>query len=356
MSRLVLHVGLAKTGTTAFQAFLAANKDSLAANGLHYPDMLHGPNHAELAAAFSPRITGVSRSCGVHEPADRKKLRQRLRRKLARVDEAPAWIVSSEHISTMLRRPEHIKALSAFADSIFDDVLVIVVVRRSDYWVPSAYVESVKAGSPRPLDAEFVRRRAHLLDHKQFLRQWSNAFGADHVRIVPFLETDKSDPALLPARILAVAGVPTTASMGWPVPPHVRNESLSGEAAEVVRRLNATLPKTPMSVVETRRATVATVREAWPGPSLGLPPAVADELHSRGWVRTGVGDTEYAAGDGWAQWSAQPDAETAPPVRVRHRDVARAARLLRRRGILAPEWTDVPADTARRLIARVRRS
>jgi hypothetical protein len=356
MSRLVLHVGLAKTGTTAFQAFLAANKESLAETGLHYPDMLRGPNHAQLAAAFSQRITGVSRSCGVREPEDRTKLRQRLRRKLGTVDQAPSWIVSSEHISTMLRRPEDISALSEFVCSIFDEVLVVVVVRRSDYWVPSAYVESVKAGSPRPLDGQFVRRRSYLLDHQRFLRRWSKAFGADHVRIVPFLETDKSNPALLPARILAVAGVPTDVSMAWPTPPHVRNESLSGEAIEVIRQLNATLPQSPMRLAKTRRAAVTTVRQNWPGRSLGLTPLAADELLARGWVRTGVGQTRYAASDGWEQWSAQPDAATTPPATVRQREVALATRLLREQGVVDAGWTDVPADAARRLIARVRGS
>jgi hypothetical protein len=41
---------------------------------------------------------------------------------------------------------------------------------------------------------------------------------------------------------------------------------------------------------------------------------------------------------------------------VRQREVALAARLLREQGVVDAGWTDVPADAARRLIARVRGS
>ena len=38
MSRLIIHVGTHKTGTTSIQAYLAANRDALAASGVLYPD------------------------------------------------------------------------------------------------------------------------------------------------------------------------------------------------------------------------------------------------------------------------------------------------------------------------------
>ena len=53
MTRLVLHVGLAKTGTSAFQSFATWNRGELAARGVAYCDGFRGRNHSELAIAFS---------------------------------------------------------------------------------------------------------------------------------------------------------------------------------------------------------------------------------------------------------------------------------------------------------------
>jgi hypothetical protein len=355
MTRLVLHVGLAKTGTTAFQAFLSANRRQLAAAGLHFAEMLRGPNHAQLAAAFSTRITGVSRAMGVHALDDRIKLRQHLARKLRRADRAPAWIASSEHISTMLRRPDNIVDLAGFLHEFFDDVLVLIAVRRADFWVPSAYVEAVKAGNTRRLDEQFVQQRSYLLHHRKMLRRWSAAFGARQVRIVPFLETDKDAPAALPARLLSVAGVPVEAVTGLPTPPHVRNEALSAEAVEVLRLINAQLcDDKPTRDPRTRRKATEMLRKRWPGDPPALTPEAAVALHERGWVRTGVGSTRFAAGDGWDVWESQPDAPTCSPVDVRPRDVALATKLLRRDGVVQSRWTAGPVDAARRLVARAR--
>ena len=55
MRRLVLHIGLEKTGTTSFQAFCADNRAALAARGALYPanaECFLRLNHAPLAASY----------------------------------------------------------------------------------------------------------------------------------------------------------------------------------------------------------------------------------------------------------------------------------------------------------------
>src|SRR5437762_8200031 len=102
----------------------------------------------------------------------------------------------------MVRRPAGLAALADFLHQFFDDVDVLFVLRRGDYWLPSSYAEYVTSGGSRPLDAAFVRRREPMLRVRRLLRRWERAFGPGSVKAVPFLEADKANPVALPARIL----------------------------------------------------------------------------------------------------------------------------------------------------------
>jgi hypothetical protein len=48
--KLILHIGTHKTGTTSLQAWLANNREALAANGVSYPHatVAHGSGHHRL--------------------------------------------------------------------------------------------------------------------------------------------------------------------------------------------------------------------------------------------------------------------------------------------------------------------
>ena len=342
MSRLVVHAGMAKTGTTALQSFFWHNREALTEHGLAYCTGFRRRNHAELAVAFSSTVTPLTRNEGVDGADGRPALRDRLREILGDPHSAPGFLTSSEHLSTLVRDPADVAELADFLHSIYDEVLVLLVMRRADYWTPSAYVEAVKAGDRRPFNADFIARRWFVLDHEDLFQRWGDAFGADNVRAVPFLESDKSDPQLLPARVLAAAGVPFGTIDEWPLPPKVANTSLSAYGTEVLRRFsNERKSKdAPMSVLSKRGPIVKTVRENWPGEAPGLTPEAAAELHRRGWVRTGVETMPYAvASDAWQQWSGQPDAPTAPLVSVTDGDVRRLVGLLREQEIIDRSWT-----------------
>jgi hypothetical protein len=356
MTRLVLHIGMPKTGTTAFQAFIAGNQEQLAANGLRYPKgVLRGPNHAELAAAFSDRITGVSRRHGVDSPRAQQKFRRRLAQRLrSNLGAAPAWLATSEHIGFQVRQPENIAAMAEYLAGFFDDITVLLSFRRADYWVPSNYVESIKSGQAHLLDAAFVRKRGDVLDYSAFAARWGDAFGHDNIRVVPFLESDKAHPTALPMRLLAAAGISESVTAHWPTPPTVHNPSPSAVAVEVMRKVNAAFDPSPFRDQRRRRAGVPVVRQAWPGPSLALTPDASDELHRCGLVRGGIGTTPYAASDGWPEWTEQRDAPTSPMPSVSDRDVAHTVRLLRRHGVIEPRLIDRPALVARRVAGKLR--
>ena len=358
MSRLVLHAGMAKTGTTAVQSFVWANREQLTANGLTYCTGFRRRNHAELAVAFSSTVTPLTKAEGVGAGDERLDLRRRLPAMLGDPDAAPAYLASSEHLSTLVRQQSDIDDLAELLRSLYDEVTVVVVVRRADYWTPSAYVEAVKAGDRRPFNADFIARRWFVLDHQAMFSRWGEAFGAENVHAVTFLESDKADARRLPARVLTAAGLPTEVMNDWPLPPRVANLSLSAYATELLRRVNNDHQgaDAPMSVISRRGRVVSTRREHWPGPGPVLTPEAAAELTDRGWLRTGIEQTTYAAGDGWAEWAGQPDAPTAPLVDVADEDVERLTALLRRQDLLPdPRWNRFAPKGARRFVRKLLR-
>jgi hypothetical protein len=355
VSRLVLHIGLSKTGTTAFQEFAAGNAERLAAHGLAYAEMLRGPNHSQLAVAFSAQINQITASHGVENERDRARLRRRVMRRLARgADAAPAWLVSSEQLSTMLRGPR-IAELAAALHEVFDDITVVAAVRRADYWLPSAYVEAIARGGTRPMDAQFVRRREPLLRHPRLLRRWARAFGPGNVLAVPYLEQDKHEPTALPTRLLTAAGLPASVVAGWPSPPGIRNPSLSAEAVEMLRQLNPRLELSALRPVSSRRTLAERVGERHPGRPPQLSPEAADYLRGHGLVLSGIAKSKFASGPGWDQWPRQPAAPTAPPPILDRQDVECLGAELLEEGRIDAALPAAVASPLRRMLIRATR-
>lgn len=357
MTRLVLHIGLSKTGTTAFQEFAAANADRLATHGLTYADMLRGPNHSQLAVAFSGQTNQIAQSLGVESESDRAKLRRRVMKRMSReAHRSPAWLVSSEQLSTMLQRPRRIADLAHALHEVFDEVTVIAAVRRADYWLPSSYVEAIARGGTRPMDAQFVKRREYLLRHPRLMRRWGRAFGAGNVLAVPFLESDKRDPTALPARLLAAAGLPESVVAGWPRPAGLRNPSLSAEAVEVLRQLNPQLELSALRPVSSRRAVVELVGERYPGTPTRLTPEAAAYLRQHRLIRSGIAKSKFATGTGWDSWPRQPMAPSAVPPPIDPHIVERlAAEVLQEEPIDAALPVAAASPLRRLLIKATRR-
>lgn len=137
MSRLIIHVGTHKTGTTSIQAYLAANRDALAASGVLYPDATrfigrHPEVHHNIA-------TALARSEGAF-PEPLLRFREHLRARLADHD---AIILSSEQFYRHLipgERPDDEAELWARRDAY--------VARMAAYFEPLSPTISVYLRNP----------------------------------------------------------------------------------------------------------------------------------------------------------------------------------------------------------------
>jgi hypothetical protein len=312
MGRLVLHVGLPKTGSTSLQEFLSANRDALSRFGLRWCESLRGPNHVQLAVAFTDQMSHLTSTVGVRNKRDQLRLRDRVARRLgAELRCGERVLVSTEHLSAALRSPAEVHALAAFLRDIADEVSVLAVLRRNDYWLPSSYAEAVLNDKRREFDAEFVHFRASLLDHHGFLARWQDAFGADAVRLLPMLESDKRDPSAVPLRLLAELGVPAQDG-GWRRPAELAHPALSALGTEMLRAMTPLLPSGGLRPGRARMRVRTAIAERCPGPPVALTPSAAAELDRLGWRKSGIEAVPAAVGADWSAWRDQPDADVRP--------------------------------------------
>jgi hypothetical protein len=308
MARLVLHIGLPNTGTSSVQAFLSANRDALAADGLRWCRSLYGPNHAQLAVAVARDGGRVARSLGVEKAGDRARLRSRLVAALGSELRAhPTVVAPTEHLTGRISTEDEVGELAALLGGIADDVLVLAVLRRNDYWLPSSYAEAVVARSQRRLNAGFVRSRQHLLDHQSLLARWVRPFGADRVRLLPLLEEDKADPLRSPIRLLSELGIAPEAVRSWPVPAARVRPSLSARATQMLQALTPLVPEEGLRPARDRTRLLQAIAARYPGPP-ALTRRAAAELARHGWVHSGIDRATQAVGPDWERWATQPPA------------------------------------------------
>jgi hypothetical protein len=328
VATVYVHVGTSKAGSTSIQNFMHQNRHTLMTYGLSYGPGLRGTNHVEAAAAFCTRSSRVAREVGVHGETDRQRLQRWLDSALARAAGERNCILSSEHLSTLLKRPDDIAAFGRFMRRHFDRVVVIVVLRRVGHWLPSAYVESVRGGSVKLLDAEYVHQRRRLLDQRRLVRLWAEACRPDDIGALPFLESDKSHVWALVDRMLIACGVERPREVAWTTPPALRNPSMGGYATEVLRLANPMLTTSRWRRKSRRRRVIDYVAQTWPGSGLTLTPAAEDALTTRGWDDGTIAGDEVAWGLDWERWVTQPQPEVRPQLTLTEKQRDEAMRLL----------------------------
>lgn len=179
-TKLLIHIGLHKTGTSAIQSFLLDNRAQLLEQGLLYPlDLEEWGNHNPLAwhlmdPRYMPTHGDFYRE--LSSPAHWEKLHEA-------VSEQPTdrVILSGEDFS-LIGRPQQLAELLERYDT-----RIVVYLRRQDQYLQSIYNQDVK-------NYEFMRRERFedfVLDHRLeeilhydvFLERWGAAFGRENIDV-----------------------------------------------------------------------------------------------------------------------------------------------------------------------------
>lgn len=271
--RVVLHVGLMKSGTTFVQGRLEANRDALAARGVLFP----GPTWAHQTRAVQDLIGSPHGRPGAWAEL---------------VAEVRAWpgtaVVSMEYLGPVA--PQRIRRITS--DLAGTPVEAVVTVRDLGRAVPAMWQETLKnrqswgwaeflADLREPSDEVGAGRRFwRQQDAARVVARWVEGLGADRVGVVTV------PPAGAPAevlweRFLDAAGLASVADVPW-VPAPRANESLGLDSALLLARLNeqvADLDTATYNKQVKAFAKLGLVRRRAQEPAIGF--TVPDWLHAR---------------------------------------------------------------------------
>ncbi|WP_200328307.1 hypothetical protein [Thiocystis violacea] len=233
--RIVLHIGLEKTGTTSIQRFLTTNRARLLArHGILYPtapELFRHETHSVVAAALlgsgaQDFVTGGDTP--------------RLDRVIAAIDDAADTyaeqiVLSSEHFSSRLT-PEAITRLAQCLAPF--PVEVLVYLRPQDEMVLSAFSTRLLCGGREWMRPRGVGPHLRYFNYLQLLVPWADAFGYERIRVRLFDRTHMQDGDVV-TDFLATLGVRNSGLFKQSPP---LNRSLNVAEAELMRRLNQRLP------------------------------------------------------------------------------------------------------------------
>jgi len=220
--RLVLHVGLPKTGSSALQAWCNKARESLSRRGVTYPkpsDKLIDPKHQFLVPALKLNDLCELRNC------------------LAEND-TETLILSTEGLTNHLYDFQS-EALAAFREAVSHyDVFVYMVVRERNAWTKSYYKQAIinppvaEYHYATPLSyAEFSKlpRVVRLTDHAALRSDVARAYGAHKVVVANYEE----DWMKIFLDLLNIGAVQETFRLPE------ENRSVSDDLVEIIRQVNA---------------------------------------------------------------------------------------------------------------------
>jgi hypothetical protein len=229
VTRIVLHIGAAKTATTYIQHGLWVNAELLAAHGVYVP--LSGRSdfakktvaHHNLGWEFLEEKRFKPQSGGWGALAEELK-----------TVEAETVIISTESLERMTYTPQRRKELEERIRQLSDDVTVVYVVRDQLSSLNSLYTQNIKSfRTTQNFNAFVVRALAsgHFDLHKCF-RTWYD-HDALSFQAVPFTTLVAQDP-LVSFLSVAKVDVPTDQLVLQEVPSNVSPGPIAVEAAKLL--------------------------------------------------------------------------------------------------------------------------
>ena len=188
MKKLLLHIGLAKTGSSAIQKYLYVNKKVLATNGILIPKTLYNGTHGWLAYAANKRnklwpddkIKDFLNEENIHASSTndaREKLFEYLQK------QTQNWrglcIMSSETFHLTNLTHIELQDLERRLSQIFDEVQIVAYVRNPVKVATSLLSTLCMTGNAGPISTvkEIEEKQLDLYcAHKEILKDWLSIF------------------------------------------------------------------------------------------------------------------------------------------------------------------------------------
>ncbi len=287
-----LHIGLPKTGSTSLQSFLTRNRARLRRQGLYYPSSLGRSAHWRLGAyalPWKPRDSEASAARPLHErlglrsredwqtfcTAVEEKLDHELQSLDSNVDRV---IFSNVQVYSLESGQPGLERVRDLLQRFFEEVRVVVYLRRQDERLASAYSTALERGVHAPIDNWAAHERDWSMDYGRVLADLAAAFG-DEALMPRLYRRDLWPEGDLFRDFAAVVGLDIGPNF---VRSRDQNVSLDVTSQEVLRRLNLLLPLAGSNAENWGRSTFVTcLSEQSEGKGRGLAPRLRDSLLKR---------------------------------------------------------------------------
>jgi len=145
-------------------------------------------------------------------------------------------VYSAEHLQSRLTSLEEIKRVARLLRPLYDEISVLVYVRRQDIYARSAHSTSVRGGEKRPFSFDNIHAGGPYYNYRLLLENWSEVFGADTLNVRLF-----EKPRLIGKNVVSdfesVTGID---KLSLPLlSPESVNEALSYTGLSLLRRFNS---------------------------------------------------------------------------------------------------------------------
>jgi hypothetical protein len=192
-----LHIGTEKTGTTTIQYFLARNRQNLLDDGFLYP---HSPEekdepkfanctHTKLAAFSANKLQDMHKYMKITNSETLSKFQNKFQIELAEElnqTNAKKVIFSNEHCSSRLVQKEEIERLKKLLEPFFEEIKIIIYLRRQDKFLLSAYSTAVIGGRTEPFGLPSKEEIEQRYDYWNILQKWESVFGKENIVVRVF--------------------------------------------------------------------------------------------------------------------------------------------------------------------------
>ena len=233
--KLVLHVGIHKTGTSAIQAFCKANHAALVERGILYPST----GLLELPVTSTPTSEAGHR--GFHDvlvtPMNQNSeaMLDDIAREVQGYDNIHTVLISCETFSAP--RVKISNSVPQSLERYFSETQVLMYLRRQDEWASSFYRE-VLCWPGRRMSKSFQQfRKSFLVEWLNFqnrVEKWADVFGDENLAIKSY--DDRANKNII-VDFFGHLGLDVSDQQQFQFP-GFNNPSLPSNLIDVIRRMN----------------------------------------------------------------------------------------------------------------------
>ena len=289
--KLVLHLGMPKTGTSAIQSALGDSRDALRGRGVAYTRAAGEKGSQWRFLAQAVRAAGREAwdhafSTGFHgrgfdDIGDPDAFGREFR---AEVAGAGTVIVSSEAFWVRTRDVVVPRAVARYCERLLapSETTLVVYLRRQDRHIPSAYAQMVRGGHDGQMEA-MTGTTLPPYCYRDRLADWTEAHPGARLVVVPY-----EHGGLIDGDAVADFDARLGLDLDRTVMGRRENASIDGASIALLRRLNALLPPRTADgrnrrsrMVAARAIEQGAVQEGAGGAPLALDRTTAESVMAR---------------------------------------------------------------------------